>query len=62
MAYLMGEYDIIVIGAGHAAARRRLLGPNGKKNTDPFDDLEAIACSACNPFHRRTRKDILFGK
>lgn len=50
MAYLMGEYDIIVIGAGHAGCEAALASARmGKRTLILSMNLEAIAMLACNP-------------
>ena len=48
--YLMGEYDIIVIGAGHAGCEAGLAAARmGKKTLMLSINLEAVAMMACNP-------------
>ncbi len=50
MGYLMGEYDIIVVGAGHAGCEAALVSARmGKKTLILSINLEAIAMLACNP-------------
>ena len=48
--YLMGEYDIIVIGAGHAGCEAALASARMGNKTLIFSiNLEAIAMMPCNP-------------
>ena len=48
--YLMGEYDIIVIGAGHAGCEAGLAAARmGKKTMIMSINLEAVAMMPCNP-------------
>ncbi|MDD6310866.1 MAG: tRNA uridine-5-carboxymethylaminomethyl(34) synthesis enzyme MnmG [Firmicutes bacterium] len=48
--YLMGEYDIIVVGAGHAGCEAGLAAARmGKKTLMLSINLEAVAMMACNP-------------
>ena len=48
--YLMGEYDIIVIGAGHAGCEAGLASARmGKKTLMLSINLEAVAMMPCNP-------------
>lgn len=48
--FLMGEYDIIVIGAGHAGCEAGLAAARmGKKTLMLSINLEAVAMMACNP-------------
>lgn len=50
MEYLMGQYDIIVIGAGHAGCEAGLAAARmGKKTLMLSITLEAVAMMACNP-------------
>ena len=50
MGYLMGEYDVIVVGAGHAGCEAALVCARmGKKTLILSMNLEAIAMLACNP-------------
>ena len=50
MSYQMGEYDIIVIGAGHAGCEAGLAAARmGKKTLMLSINLEAVAMMACNP-------------
>lgn len=50
MAYLMGEYDVIVVGAGHAGCEAALACARmGKKTLILSINLEAVAMMACNP-------------
>ncbi len=50
MSYLMGEYDVIVIGAGHAGCEAGLAAARmGKKTLMLSINLEAVAMMACNP-------------
>lgn len=48
--YLMGTYDIIVVGAGHAGCEAGLAAARlGKRTLVLSINLEAIAMMACNP-------------
>lgn len=48
--YLMGEYDVIVIGAGHAGCEAALASARMGSKTIMFSiNLEAIAMMPCNP-------------
>lgn len=48
--YQMGEYDVIVIGAGHAGCEAGLACARlGKKTLMLSINLEAVAMMACNP-------------
>lgn len=48
--FLMGEYDIIVIGAGHAGCEAGLAAARmGKKTLMLSINLESVAMMACNP-------------
>ena len=48
--YPMGEYDVIVIGAGHAGCEAGLAAARmGKKTLVLSINLEAVAMMACNP-------------
>ena len=50
MEYLMGQYDMIVIGAGHAGCEAGLAAARmGKKTLMLSITLEAVAMMACNP-------------
>ncbi len=50
MSYVMGEYDIIVVGAGHAGCEAALAAARMKKDTLILSmNLEAVAMLACNP-------------
>lgn len=50
MSYIMGEYDVIVIGAGHAGCEAGLAASRmGKKTLMLSINLEAVAMMACNP-------------
>lgn len=50
MSYQMGEYDVIVIGAGHAGCEAGLAAARmGKKTLMLSINLEAVAMMACNP-------------
>lgn len=47
---LMGEYDVIVVGAGHAGCEAALVAARMGKKTLMFSmNLEAIAMMPCNP-------------
>ena len=46
----MGEYDIIVVGAGHAGCEAGLAAARmGKRTLVLSINLEAVAMMACNP-------------
>ncbi len=48
--YLMGKYDIIIVGAGHAGCEAGLAAARmGKKTLVLSINLEAVAMMACNP-------------
>ena len=48
--YLMGNYDVIVVGAGHAGCEAALASARMEKKTLILSiNLEAIAMMACNP-------------
>lgn len=48
--YLMGTYDVIVVGAGHAGCEAGLAAARMGKKTLMFSiNLEAVAMMACNP-------------
>ena len=48
--YVMGEYDVIVIGAGHAGCEAGLACARlGRKTLMLSINLEAVAMMACNP-------------
>lgn len=48
--YKMGEYDVIVVGAGHAGCEAGLAAARmGKKTLMLSINLEAVAMLACNP-------------
>ncbi|MFV0518109.1 MAG: tRNA uridine-5-carboxymethylaminomethyl(34) synthesis enzyme MnmG [Aminipila sp.] len=48
--YMMGEYDVVVIGAGHAGCEAALASARmGKKTLALSINLEAVAMMACNP-------------
>ena len=48
--YLMGEYDVIVVGAGHAGCEAALAPARmGLKTLMLSITLEAIAMMPCNP-------------
>lgn len=50
MNYIMGEYDIIVVGAGHAGCEAALASSRmGSKTLILSMNLDAIAMLACNP-------------
>ena len=50
MSYRMGDYDIVVIGAGHAGCEAGLAAARmGKKTLLLSINLEAVAMMACNP-------------
>ena len=47
---VMGEYDIIVVGGGHAGCEAALAAARmGKKTLILSINLEAVAMMACNP-------------
>ena len=48
--YLMGECDVVVVGAGHAGCEAALAAARMGMNTIMFAiDLESIAMMPCNP-------------
>lgn len=48
--YKMGDYDVVVIGAGHAGCEAGLAAARmGKKTLVLSINLEAVAMMACNP-------------
>ena len=48
--YKMGDYDVVVIGAGHARCEAGLAAARmGKKTLVLSINLEAVAMMACNP-------------
>ncbi|HYF82266.1 MAG TPA: tRNA uridine-5-carboxymethylaminomethyl(34) synthesis enzyme MnmG [Clostridia bacterium] len=50
MEYLAGEYDIVVIGAGHAGSEAALASARmGMKTLATAMNLDSIAMMACNP-------------
>ncbi|QSX07575.1 tRNA uridine-5-carboxymethylaminomethyl(34) synthesis enzyme MnmG [Alkalibacter rhizosphaerae] len=50
MTYIAGEYDIIVVGAGHAGCESALAGARlGKKTLLVTMNLDSIALMPCNP-------------
>ena len=61
--FLMGTYDVIVIGAGHAGCEAALACSRMGKRTVMFSiNLEAVAMMACNPAIGAREKDILYGR
>ena len=49
-SYLMGTYEVIVVGAGHAGCEAALATARmGKKTLILSMNLEAVAMLACNP-------------
>lgn len=50
MQYFAGEYDVIVIGAGHAGSEAALACARmGMKTMVTTINLDSIALMACNP-------------
>ena len=50
MEYLAGEYDVVVIGAGHAGSEAALACARmGMKTLATAMNLDSIAMMACNP-------------
>ncbi|MBE6141018.1 MAG: FAD-dependent oxidoreductase, partial [Firmicutes bacterium] len=50
MSYFAGEYDVAVIGAGHAGCEAALAAARLGKKTLLFSiSLEAVANMPCNP-------------
>ena len=50
MDYYAGEYDVIVIGAGHAGSEAALACARlGMKTLVTAINLDSIAAMACNP-------------
>ena len=50
MSYIMGEYDVIVVGAGHAGCEAALAAARlGKSTLILSMNLESVAMLACNP-------------
>ena len=48
--FLMGNYDVVVVGAGHAGCEAGLAAARmGMKTLMPSINLEAVAMMACNP-------------
>ena len=48
--FLMGTYDVIVVGAGHAGCEAGLAAARMGKSTLMLSiNLEAVAMMACNP-------------
>ena len=48
--FLMGNYDVVVVGAGHAGCEAGLAAARmGMKTLMLSINLEAVAMMACNP-------------
>jgi tRNA uridine 5-carboxymethylaminomethyl modification enzyme len=60
MAYVAGDYDIVVIGAGHAGCEAALAASRLGLNTIVFAmNLDSVAMMACNPSVGGTSKGHL---
>ena len=60
MSFIAGEYDVIVIGAGHAGCEAALAPARKGFKTAIFAiNLDSIASMPCNPNIGALLKDIL---
>ena len=63
MKYYAGDYDVIVIGAGHAGCEAGLAAARLGMKTAVFSiSLEAVANMPCNPHIGGSSKDALGGE